>query len=107
MGRRARIWLVVAVLFSLLNLAGAGWAALQGEQMHAATHVALMLLGVLAVWRLAMSGAEPSVVGLMQGDARLEQLQQSVDAIAIEVERIGESQRFNERLKAERREKEP
>ncbi len=33
---------------------------------------------------------------------RLEQLQQSVDAIAIEVERVAEAQRFTARLEAER-----
>jgi hypothetical protein len=35
-------------------------------------------------------------------DSRLEQLQQSVDAIAIEVERITEAQRFNTKLLAGR-----
>jgi hypothetical protein len=33
---------------------------------------------------------------------RLEQLQQSVDAIAIEVERVAEAQRFTARIEAER-----
>jgi hypothetical protein len=33
---------------------------------------------------------------------RLEQLQQSVDAIAIEVERLAEAQRYTARLEAER-----
>jgi hypothetical protein len=33
---------------------------------------------------------------------RLEQLQQSVDAIAIEVERVAEAQRFTAKLEAER-----
>lgn len=37
-------------------------------------------------------------------DTRLEQLQQSVDAIAIEVERISEAQRFSAQLLAERSE---
>jgi hypothetical protein len=35
-------------------------------------------------------------------NVRLEQLQQSVDAIAVEVERIAEAQRFTARLEAER-----
>lgn len=39
-------------------------------------------------------------------DARLEQLQQSVDAIAIEVERIAEAQRFSAKLLAGREEQE-
>jgi hypothetical protein len=37
-------------------------------------------------------------------DARLEQLQQSIDAIAIEVERIAEAQRFSVKLLAGRQE---
>ena len=37
-------------------------------------------------------------------DDRLEHLQQSVDAIAVEVERIAEAQRFTARLLAERTE---
>jgi hypothetical protein len=36
---------------------------------------------------------------------RFEQLQRSVDAIALEVERIGESQRFSAMLEAERQER--
>ncbi|MFL5523752.1 MAG: hypothetical protein ACJ8AF_06515 [Gemmatimonadaceae bacterium] len=35
-------------------------------------------------------------------DQRLDQLQQSVDAIAVEVERIAEAQRFSAKLLAER-----
>jgi hypothetical protein len=35
-------------------------------------------------------------------NAQLEQLQQSVDAIAVEVERIAEAQRFSAKLLAER-----
>ena len=37
-----------------------------------------------------------------QDDIRLERLQQSVDAIAVEVERIAEAQRFSAKLLAER-----
>jgi hypothetical protein len=40
-------------------------------------------------------------------DERLEQLQQSVDAIAVEVERIAEAQRFSARLLAERADSSP
>jgi hypothetical protein len=39
---------------------------------------------------------------LPYNDARLEQLQQSVDSIAIEVERIAEAQRFSAKLLAAR-----
>jgi hypothetical protein len=39
-----------------------------------------------------------------QFDQRFDQLQQSVDAIAVEVERIAEAQRFSAKLLAERSE---
>jgi uncharacterized protein YlxW (UPF0749 family) len=38
---------------------------------------------------------------------RLEQLQQSMDSVAVEVERISEGQRFTTKLLAERQEAEP
>lgn len=38
------------------------------------------------------------------GDSRLEQIQQSIDSIAIEVERITEAQRFTAKLMSERAE---
>ena len=53
MTRRSKVWLVLAALFTLVNLAGAPMAAAAGEGLHAATHVALMLLGAYLVWRLA------------------------------------------------------
>ena len=40
-------------------------------------------------------------------DSRLDYLQQSVDAVALEVERIGEAQRFNEKLRAQKGETPP
>ena len=60
----------------------------------------LALIGVAAAYALrplkrASRIAQPS-------DARLEHLQQSVDAIAVEVERIAEAQRFSAKLLAER-----
>ena len=41
---------------------------------------------------------------LFQMEQRFDQLQQSVDAIAVEVERIAEAQRFSAKLLAEARE---
>ena len=102
MTRWSRIWLVVAVVFTLINLAGAGMAAGGGEGRHALLHVALMLVGGYFVWRLAprLGRQEPS--SALPAEDRLEMLQQSVDAIAIEVERIGEAQRFHAKLQEER-----
>jgi hypothetical protein len=44
------------------------------------------------------------VPNVLQMEARFDQLQQSVDAIAVEVERIAEAQRFSAKLLAEKRE---
>jgi ribonuclease D len=41
---------------------------------------------------------------VLQMEQRFDQLQQSVDAIAVEVERIAEAQRFSAKLLAERHE---
>ena len=53
MSRLAKIGLVVAVLFVLVNLGGLVMAALAGELLHAALHLALGLLGAVAASRLA------------------------------------------------------
>jgi hypothetical protein len=75
--------------------------------------------GVVAVIIVLLAGSlSLIVVGLVRGlsakskrpslpessSAQLEQLQQSVDAIAVEVERIAEAQRFSAKLLAERAE---
>ena len=53
MTRRARIWMVVAVLFALANLGGVWMAGLEGELLHAALHVVLAYAGAFVAWRLA------------------------------------------------------
>jgi hypothetical protein len=111
MTRRSKVWLVVAVLFTLVNLAGAGIAAADGELLHTCIHVALLLLGAYFVWRLApRDGARRIWRGRRSATPapppeltdRLTHLEQSVDAVAVEVERIGEGQRFMTRIFAER-----
>ena|SRR5512146_39451 len=107
MTRRSKIWLAAAVLFSLVNLAGGVFAAAQREPLHATVHVALLLLGAYAAVWLASpdsvrglwrrKGSENPALPDNLGD-RLTNLEQSVDAVAIEVERIGEGQRFLTRL---------
>ena len=104
---RSRLWLVVAALFTLLNLGGAWVAARDGEFLHTAAHVGLALLGAYVVWRLAPRARRQDLLRAQEADERLERLQQSVDAIALEVERIGEAQRFAEKLRAERVETTP
>jgi hypothetical protein len=103
MTRRARLWLVAAALFTLANLAGAVYAALLGELRHGGLHVVLALLGAYVVSRLTADPRRDDLPGVARADERLEQLQQSLDSIALEVERIGEAQRFSLKLQAEER----
>ena len=100
--QRAKLWLVAASLFTLANLGGAGMAAVAGEGLHTAAHVALLLLGTYFVWRLAPRVRRQQMLAEEEADPRLERLQQTLDAIGLEVERIGEAQRFTTKLMAER-----
>jgi hypothetical protein len=62
----------------------------------------LVTIGLVA-WKVATK-KKPVARGANLDDGRLEQLQQSIDAIAVEVERIAEAQRFSAKLLAERSE---
>ena len=61
----------------------------------------LAAITVVSVKLLNKPKSPPRPV-LREDDERFERLQQSVDAIAIEVERIAEAQRFSTKLLAER-----
>ena len=104
MTRRDGIWIAGATLFTLVNAVGAGAAGVMKEPLHAGTHVALTLLGTYWIWWLAARAWRRDVPSLPAGDERLELLQHSMDAVAVEVERIGEAQRFSAKLEAEKRE---
>lgn len=100
MTRRPRLWLIGATLFTLANFGGAIAAAIEREGMHTGVHLGLTLLGAYLAWRLiARSRQEPTAP--QDPSDRLEYLQESVDAIALEVERIGEAQRFDAKLRQE------
>lgn len=104
MTRRSKVWLVVAGLFTFVNLVSGVIAALMGELLHAGIHAGLALLGASLVWRFAPTrriwGQEGSVIPAVPREFTdsLTHLEQSVDAVAIEVERIGEGQRFMTRF---------
>lgn len=106
--RSKGIW-VVAVIFTVVNVAGAVMAAWEGEALHAALHVALACLGAYGVQRIAPPGARrrwpwrQSAIAATSPELtdRLSHLEESVDAVAIEVERIGEGQRFMTRIFSE------
>ena len=100
--QRAKLWFVVASLFTLVNVGGAVMAAVAGEALHAAAHVVLVFVGAYFVWRLAPQARRQEMLAAEGTDPRLERLQQSLDAIGLEVERIGEAQRFTTKIVAER-----
>ena len=102
MTRHPKRWLVVAVLFTLINLGGGVYAAVLGEGLHAAVHFVLLLVGAAWISRLARGPGEQDLSSIEPSEQRLEQLQHSVDAVALEVERIGEAQRFIVKLATER-----
>ena len=106
MTRPSKLWRVAAALFVLINVAGAGYAVAVGEPVHAAVHVALVL-GAYLGWRLGPWGRRKDPARAQLADARIDYLQQSVDAVALEVERIGEAQRFSDKLRADRGEETP
>jgi hypothetical protein len=118
--RRTKLWVPLAALFTAINGGGAIYAATRGEMSHAGIHVVLAVAGIVVVWRLARMAAERRVAsvdsaGISAGTppdvtasarelaSRLTQLEQSIDAVAIEIERVGDGQRimtdrFAERL---------
>ena len=99
MSRKAKLWRVIAALWIVINVGGAVIAAASSEGMHLALHLGLLLVGYVG-WLLVPGRREPETSPPLN-DQRLEYLQQSVDALAFEVERIGEAQRFAAKVKAE------
>jgi hypothetical protein len=109
MSRQSKVWLVLAVLFTLGNAIFALVPEVRQDPMHDRLHVTLSIVGAFAVWQLIRrrdaagdrqqdAAGSPGAPSALSG--RLMQLEQSVDAVAIEVERIGEGQRFVTRVLA-------
>lgn len=100
---RRKVWLGAAVLFCLVNLAGAVMAAAAGELLHAEIHAGLLLLGAYYVRRIRLPGAAEIAVLAVPEELidRLSHIELSVEALALGVERIGEGQRFITRFLAE------
>jgi hypothetical protein len=57
---------------------------------------------VITLARMKMKAQQQNTMGDPNVEHRLERIEQAVDAIAIEVERMAESQRFTTRLLSER-----
>ena len=104
MTRRSKLWRWAAGIYTFINLAGLGYAAGMDEEMHAMSHLFLLLLGLAGYvgWRLARRGAPQDAPQAELAEQRIEYLQQSIDAMALELERVGEAQRFSDKLRVER-----
>jgi hypothetical protein len=105
-----RAWIPVAWLLSLANLVAVWFAAQPAEPWHASAHALLAVLFGVGAQRLALRKKATAGSGMVERlrelEARLanpnpDQVAQALDAIAIEVERIGEGQRFLTKLFAE------
>jgi hypothetical protein len=96
MAPRSRLAKVLLAIYTLVNVGGLIYAAVMREPMHAALHVALL---IPVGWLLSryVLGSPASATPLVSSGAvfpgRLTSLEQSIDAVAIEVERIAEGQR--------------
>lgn len=95
-------WRIAARIFIGLNVAGGIFAIANGEPMHAMVHAALLVvaLGGYLMWRIdrRIDRSQPQIIGPNPATELLDRLQQTVDRIALDVERVGEAQRFQAKL---------
>jgi len=97
-----RAWIPVAWLLSLGNLVSVWFAARPAEAWHATIHALLAVLFGVGAQRLMARQRTPSRAQPAIGDDRERRLEQAIDAIAVELERVGEGQRFVTKLLADR-----
>ena len=104
MTRSAKLWRVATIAYFFINGAGAIYAAAMGESMHAVAHVALFLVGAAAwaAWRMRSPNPEQETLAAAEANQRIEHLQHALDSIALNVERIGEAQRYETKILEER-----
>jgi len=102
--RQRLFWRVGTAIYVIVNVGGLIFAAVMGEPMHAVSHIVALVAGAAAYnfWGPRGRAPEQEVAGLQQASRSIDNLQQSVDAIALEVERISEAQRFEARLLEQR-----
>jgi len=78
---------------------------MNGDQVFAIVIVsvgAVALIQMMRIWVNRRRGGDAPDRRLAEIESRLERLQQAVDSIAIETERISEGQRFTTRLLTDR-----
>ena len=93
---------VALALLSAGNLVSVWFANGPGEQWHATIHAALAL--GFGLWALERTLSRKPRVGRVTGvaDERLDRIERAIDAVAVEVERIGEMERFASKILAAR-----
>ena len=92
------IWYPIAVVLSVINVAGAGLAVAQAEPSHAAIHAGLALAFGLWAQRLRQRP------GGSEHDARLDALEDEVSKLRQQLSETQERLDFVERLLAQRAE---
>jgi hypothetical protein len=97
MSRRSKLWRAGIAAFIAINLAGGIYAAAMGEARHAAVHAVLLMLGVAIYSAFRTRPLDANAVPTETAE-RLKHLEQSVDNLAIGVERIGEAQRYQTKI---------
>lgn len=104
MPRRLTVWRAAALAFIAINLGGFIFAVYMGEPMHATVHAALTVLGGIFFGVIRIRSRPESTAALPQETSeRLKHLEQSVDKLAIGVERVGEAQRFQTKILDEKK----
>src|SRR5688500_3636902 len=106
MSGRSRWWRVGAIVFVVGNVAGAIYHIVIGEMGAAMGHSGVAA-GTVLLWQTVFSRKREdevtSTADTQEIDSHLDHLERSVDAIAIEVERLGEGQRFAQKILEARR----
>lgn len=84
-----------------LTTSAADWGeGMMGALQYTApmTLASVVLLGVLLYWRISRSVRSQFTKMLAMQQARLEEIQRSVDTVAVEMERVSENQRYVTKL---------
>lgn len=96
-----RAWVPIAWLLSAGNVLAVWFAAMPAETWHATTHALLAVLFGVGADRIrarqrALNSPDDSVMAaLRQADSEaIQRVESAVEAIALELERVGEGQRF-------------
>jgi len=97
-----KAWIPIAWLLSVGNLVSVWFAARPAETWHATIHALLaVLFGLGAQHLMARRRSESRAEPALESD-RTKHIEQAIDAIAVELERVGEGQRYVTKLLAQR-----